>query len=54
MLRVDVAVLPEGGVTEVGLSVAVTPVGAPVTERLTAELKALIEVIVMVEVPDAP
>ena len=54
MLRVDVAVLPEGGVTEVGLSVAVTPVGAPVTERLTAELKALIEVTVMVEVPEAP
>jgi hypothetical protein len=54
IVRVEVAELPEGGVTEVGLNVAVTPAGAPVTVKPTAELKALTEVIVMVEVPDAP
>lgn len=45
---------PEGGVTEVGLRVAVTPVGAPETERLTAELKLFNDVIVIVEVPEFP
>lgn len=54
IVRVEVAELPEGGVTEVGLNVVVTPVGAPDTERLTAELKALTEVTVTVEVPEAP
>jgi hypothetical protein len=54
IVSVEVAVLPDGGVTEVGLNVAVVPVGAPVTVRLTAELKPLRDVTVMVEVPEPP
>jgi len=54
IVRVDVAEPPEGGVTEVGLKVLVVPVGRPEIERLTAELKPLKDVIVIVEVPEAP
>lgn len=53
-VRVEAAELPEGGVTEVGLRVAVTPLGAPETERPTAELNPFKDVMVMVEVPEAP
>jgi len=53
-VRVDVAVPPEVRVTEVGLNVAVTPVGAPETERLTVPAKPLSEVSVMVDAPDPP
>ena len=53
-VRVDVVELPEGGVTEVGLRVAVTLLGAPETERPTAALKPFRDVIVMVEVPEPP
>ena len=54
IVRVDVAELPEGGVREAGLEVAVTPAGAPETVRLTAELNSLMDVTVMVEVPKPP
>jgi len=54
IVSVDVAVPPEVSVTEVGLSVAVTPVGAPETERLTVPVKPLSEVTVIVEVPEPP
>jgi len=54
IVNVDVADPPEGGVTEVGLKVAVTPVGAPETDKATAELKPFREVTVMVDVPEAP
>ena len=54
IVNVDVAVPPEGGVTEVGLKEAVVPVGAPVTVRLTAELKPFRDVTVIVEVPEPP
>ena len=53
-VRVDVAEPPEGGVTEVGLKVAVVPVGRPAIERLTSELKPFKDVRVMVEVPELP
>ena len=53
-VNVDVTVPSMGGVTEVGISVAVTPVGAPVTDRPTSALNPLIDVIVMVEVPELP
>jgi len=53
-VRVDVAVPPEVRVTEVGLSVAVAPVGAPVTDRLTVPVKPLRDVTVIVDVPEAP
>jgi len=54
IVRVDVAVPPEGGVTEVGLKVPVVPLGRPEIDRLTAELKPFKDVMVMVEVPEAP
>jgi len=54
IVRVDVAEPPAGGVTEAGLKVPVVPVGKPVIERLTAELKLFKDVIVMVEVPEPP
>jgi len=54
IVKVDVAEPPEGGVTEVGLKTAVVPVGRPEMDRLTAELKPLKDVTVMVEVPDPP
>lgn len=54
IVKVDVAVASAGGVTEVGENVAVTPVGMPVIDRPTAELKPLTEVTVMVEVPEFP
>ena len=53
-VRVEVAELPEVRVTEVGFNVAVTPVGAPETERLTVPVKPLRDVTVIVDVPDAP
>jgi hypothetical protein len=53
-VRVDVAEPPEDGVTDAGLGVAATPVGAPEMVKSTAELKPLIEVIVIVEVPEEP
>ena len=43
-----------GGVSEVGLKVQVTPAGAPVQDRSTAELKPLRLVTVTVLVPLAP
>jgi hypothetical protein len=49
-----VAVLSAGGVTDDGLKVPVAPVGRPEIVRLTAELKLFMDVMVMVEVPDAP
>ena len=52
MVRVDVAELPDGGVTEAGLKVPVAPVGRPETVRPTAELKPFRDVTVMVEVPE--
>jgi len=53
-VNVDVAEPPEGGVTEVGLRVVVTPVGAPEAERLTAALKPPTEATVIVDVPEPP
>jgi len=53
-VRVEVSVPSAGGVTEVGLRVAVTPLGAPETERLTAEWKPFSEVTVMVDVSELP
>ena len=53
-VKVEVAEPPEVKVTEVGLNVAVTPVGAPETERLTLPVKPLREFTVMVEVPELP
>jgi len=41
-------------VIEVGLNVTVTPVGWPVADKVTGELKPPVVVLVMVEVPDAP
>jgi len=47
--------LPEpGAAIEVGLRVAVTPVGAPETERETAELNPPYTLVVIVELPLAP
>jgi hypothetical protein len=48
-VRVDVTKPPEGGVTQAGLGVAVTPAGTPETVRLTAELNPLMDVTFMVE-----
>src|SRR5260370_31316633 len=42
-VRVEPALPPDGGVTEVGLKVTDTPAGAPDALRATAELKPLIE-----------
>jgi len=53
-VKVDVADPPEVRVTEVGLNVAVTPVGAPETDRLTVPVKPYSDVTVMVEVPEEP
>ena len=41
-------------VIEVGLKDTVTPVGWPVAERVIAELKPPLTVLVMVEVPELP
>ena len=41
-------------VIEVGLKVTVTPVGWPVADNVTGELKPPVVVLVMVEVPDLP
>ena len=54
MVKVEVAVASAGGVTEVGSKVAVTPVGNPEIERLTAELKPFKEVTVTVAVSELP
>ena len=54
IVRVDVAEPPDGGVIEAGLKEAVAPVGRSVMARLTAELKPLREVIVIVDVPELP
>ena len=54
MVNVDVAEPPEVKVTEVGLNEAVTPVGAPETERLTVPAKPLRDVTVIVDVPELP
>jgi len=53
-VKVELAEPPEVKVTEVGLKVVVTPVGAPETERLTLPVKPLSEVSVIVEVPELP
>lgn len=53
-VRVDVVKLPDGGVTGLALKVVVTPVGAPVTDRVTGELKSISDPIVIVDVSDAP
>lgn len=45
---------PEGGVTGLTLKLVVTPVGAPETDSVIGELKPCREVMVIVEVPDAP
>jgi hypothetical protein len=50
IVRVDVAVPPKGGITDVGLRPAVTPVGAPETERPTVPVKPFKEVTFIVEV----
>ena len=52
-VRVEVTVPLAGGVTELGLKDAVTPVGKPEAVNATAELKPLVLVTVMVLVPDA-
>src|ERR1039458_5702539 len=41
-------------VIDVGLKVTVTPVGLPLADKVTAELKPPVVVLVMVEVPDLP
>lgn len=43
-----------GGVIELMLKLVVTPSGAPETLRATGELKALIDVTVMVDVSEFP
>ena len=48
------AELPRVRVTEVGLREAVTPVGAPETERLTVPANPFRDVKVRVEVPELP
>jgi len=53
-VKVEVMEPSAGGVTEFWLNDVVTPAGAPETERLTGELKALIEVTVMTEEPELP
>jgi hypothetical protein len=47
--KIDVAEPPEDGVTDVGLKVDLTPVGAPDTVRSTLRLKPLIDVMVMMD-----
>ena len=54
IVKVDVAVPPEGAVTDIGPRPAVTPVGTPETERLTVPVKPFKEVTVTFEVPEAP
>jgi len=54
IVRVEVADPPDVRVTEVGLNVAVVPVGAPETVRPTVPVKPFKEVTVIVEVPDEP
>jgi hypothetical protein len=49
-VRVDVALPPEGGVTELGENEAVTPAGRPRAESETAELKPPMLVMVTVAV----
>jgi len=49
-----VAVPPTGGVIGLMLKLVVTPVGAPETDKVTAELKPSTEVTVMVDVPELP
>ena len=41
-------------VTDVGLSEAVTPAGAPLTERLTVSAAPEVSAVLMLAVPDAP
>ena len=41
-------------ITEVGLSEAVTPAGAPLTERLTVFVTPEVSAVLIVDVPDAP
>ena len=54
IVKVDVAVLPAGGVIGLALKMVVTSVGAPETDRVTGELKSFREVTVMFEVPELP
>jgi len=54
IVRVDVVEPPEGGVIGLALKLVATPVGAPETDKVMAELKPLRDVTVMVEVPEAP
>ena len=54
IVRVELSEPSAGGVTEVGSKDAVTSDGKPEIVRSTAELKPLIEVTVMVEVPELP
>jgi len=54
IVRVDVAWPPGEGVTEVGLKAPEAPTGNSEIDRLTAELKPLMEAMVMVEFPEPP
>ena len=53
-VNVDVPLPFAGGVTEVGLKDAVTPLGKPEAESETAELKLFVLVTVIVLFPLAP
>lgn len=53
-VKVEVALLFAGGVTEVGENAAVTPLGSPVALSVVAELKPFWLVMVMVLVPLEP
>ena len=54
LLAVSVSVLVVGAVAEVGLNVAVTPLGMPDAEKLTLPVKPFCGVTVMVLVPLFP
>ncbi len=53
-VRVEVADVPEGTMTLVGLREGVGPAGETVAAKLTGPLKPLMLVTVMVAVPDEP
>src|SRR5215469_13937233 len=53
-VKVRVEVPLPGAAIEVGLKLAVTPDGNPVTESETAELKPPLTVVVIVELPEVP
>ena len=54
IVSLEVAVPPDGGVTEAGDRVYVDQKGHPERLKVTADLKPLIEVTVMVEAPLVP